>query len=39
MVPGTSHVLILEKPELCNRIMIDFLTTDPVATFMPIRRA
>jgi pimeloyl-ACP methyl ester carboxylesterase len=39
VVPGTSHVLILEKPELCNRIMIDFLTTDPVTTFMPIRRA
>jgi pimeloyl-ACP methyl ester carboxylesterase len=39
VVPGTSHVLIMEKPELCNRIMIDFLTTDPVTTFMPIRRA
>jgi pimeloyl-ACP methyl ester carboxylesterase len=39
VVPGTSHTLILEKPELCNRIMIDFLTTDPVTTFMPIRRA
>jgi pimeloyl-ACP methyl ester carboxylesterase len=39
VVPGTSHVLILEKPELCNRIMIDFLTTDPVTTLMPIRRA
>jgi hypothetical protein len=25
--------------ELCNRIMIDFLTTDPVTTSMPVRRA
>lgn len=39
VVPGTSHALIIEKPGLCNRIMIDFLTKDPAATFMPIRRA
>jgi pimeloyl-ACP methyl ester carboxylesterase len=39
IVPGTSHALIIEKPGLCNQIMIDFLTTDPVPTFMPIRRA
>ena len=39
VVPGTSHALIMEKPALCNQIMIDFLTTDPAATFMPIRRS
>jgi pimeloyl-ACP methyl ester carboxylesterase len=39
VVPGTSHALIIEKPALCNQIMIDFLTTDPVPTFMPLRRA
>jgi pimeloyl-ACP methyl ester carboxylesterase len=39
VVPGTSHALIIEKPALCNEIIIDFLTTGPVATFMPIRRA
>jgi pimeloyl-ACP methyl ester carboxylesterase len=39
IVPGTSHALIIEKPELCNRIILDFLTHDPVPTFMPIRRA
>jgi pimeloyl-ACP methyl ester carboxylesterase len=39
IVPGTSHALIIEKPGLCNQIMIDFLTADPVPTFMPIRRA
>jgi pimeloyl-ACP methyl ester carboxylesterase len=39
IVPGTSHALIIEKPELCNRIILDFLTKDPVPTFMPMRRA
>jgi pimeloyl-ACP methyl ester carboxylesterase len=39
VVPGTSHILIIEKPELCNEIILDFLTKDPVTTFMPVRRA
>ncbi|HEY6787486.1 MAG TPA: alpha/beta hydrolase [Trebonia sp.] len=39
VVPGTSHALIIEKPDLCNRIILDFLARDPVPTFMPIRRA
>lgn len=39
VVPGTSHALIIEKPDLCNRIILDFLTADPVPTFMPMRRA
>jgi hypothetical protein len=30
--------LLVEKPELCNRMIVDFLTTDPVETFAPIRR-
>ena len=38
VVPGTSHGLLVEKPELCNRMIVDFLTTDPVETFAPIRR-
>jgi pimeloyl-ACP methyl ester carboxylesterase len=38
VVPGTSHVLILEKPELVARLVLDFLTTDPVPTRIPIRR-
>lgn len=38
IVPGTSHGLLVEKPGLCNAIIIDFLTTDPVATMAPIRR-
>jgi pimeloyl-ACP methyl ester carboxylesterase len=39
VVPGTSHGLLHEKPTLCNAMIVDFLTTDPVPTFAPIRRA
>jgi pimeloyl-ACP methyl ester carboxylesterase len=39
VVPGTSHGLLHEKPGLCNAILVDFLTTDPVPTFAPVRRA
>jgi pimeloyl-ACP methyl ester carboxylesterase len=38
IIPGASHGLLVEKPDLCNKIMIDFLTLDPVQTFAPIRR-
>jgi pimeloyl-ACP methyl ester carboxylesterase len=38
IVPGTSHTLLLEKPELCTRLVSDFLTEDPVTTYIPIRR-
>lgn len=39
VVPGTSHGLLVEKPQLCNAMILDFLTADPVATMAPIRRA
>jgi pimeloyl-ACP methyl ester carboxylesterase len=39
VVPGTSHGLLVEKPDLCNLLIADFLTKDPVQTFAPIRRA
>jgi pimeloyl-ACP methyl ester carboxylesterase len=39
IVPGTSHFLLQEKPELCNRIIFEFLTREPIATVAPIRRA
>jgi len=39
IVPGTSHGLLVEKPDLCNQIILDFLALDPVPTFAPIRRA
>jgi pimeloyl-ACP methyl ester carboxylesterase len=38
VVPGTSHFLTQEKPDLCNAIMVDFLATDPVSTVAPMRR-
>ncbi len=39
VVPGTSHFLLQEKPALCNAIILDFLTNDPVSTVAPMRRA
>ena len=39
VVPGTSHGLLAEKPDLCHLIITDFLTRDPVPTFAPIHRA
>jgi pimeloyl-ACP methyl ester carboxylesterase len=39
VVPGTSHFLLQEKPELCDAIILDFLRNEPVATVAPIRRA
>ena len=39
VIPGTSHGLLVEKPALCNAIMLDFLTQEPVQTMAPIRRA
>jgi pimeloyl-ACP methyl ester carboxylesterase len=39
VIPGTSHGLLVEKPTLCNELIIDFLTNDPVPTMAPIRRA
>jgi len=39
VVPGTSHFLTQEKPELVNAILLDFLTHDPVRTVAAIRRA
>jgi pimeloyl-ACP methyl ester carboxylesterase len=39
VVPGTSHALPMEKPDLVNRLILDFLQTDPAPTFMPVRRS
>jgi pimeloyl-ACP methyl ester carboxylesterase len=38
VVPGTSHFLLQEKAELCNTIVLGFLTADPVPTVAPVRR-
>jgi len=39
VVPGASHLLLMEKPELVNSIIVSFLEQDPSPTMMPIRRA
>jgi pimeloyl-ACP methyl ester carboxylesterase len=39
IIPGTSHGLLVEKPTLCNTLIIDFLKADPVPTIAPIRGA
>ena len=38
VVPGTSHFLLQEKPALCNTIMMDFLTGEPVPGVAPAHR-
>jgi pimeloyl-ACP methyl ester carboxylesterase len=39
VVPGTSHFLLQEKPAVCNTIMIDFLTGEPVPAMGPAHSA
>jgi len=39
VIPGTSHTVVMEKPDLLNRIVLDFLCEEPVPTMLPIRRA
>ncbi|RDI61710.1 alpha/beta fold hydrolase [Nocardia pseudobrasiliensis] len=39
IVPGTSHTLLFEKPKQAYGTIIDFLTSDPVPTRVPVRRA
>ena len=38
VIPGTSHGFMVEKVALSNKIMLDFLTLDPIQTFAPIHR-
>jgi pimeloyl-ACP methyl ester carboxylesterase len=39
IVPGTSHMLIMEKPAEIDRMILDFLQKDAAPTMWPIRRA
>ncbi|MBV9596099.1 MAG: alpha/beta hydrolase [Chloroflexi bacterium] len=39
VVPGASHLLLLEKPAFCTRLVEEFLTVGPKPTMLPIRRA
>jgi pimeloyl-ACP methyl ester carboxylesterase len=38
IVPGTSHFLTMEKPDVVNRLILDFIENDPTPEMMPIRR-
>jgi pimeloyl-ACP methyl ester carboxylesterase len=39
IIPGTSHGLLVEKAGLCNAVILDFLSNEPIPTLAPIRRA
>jgi pimeloyl-ACP methyl ester carboxylesterase len=40
IVPGTSHMLPIERPDVTARTVLDFLGADvPPTTLMPVRRA
>jgi pimeloyl-ACP methyl ester carboxylesterase len=39
VVPGASHGVLMEKPELVNRLVLDFVEQEPTQTMLPIRRA
>ena len=38
VIPGTSHLLLHERPRLCASLVTEFLTTDPAPTLMPLAR-
>jgi pimeloyl-ACP methyl ester carboxylesterase len=38
VVPGTSHLAPMEKPDLVNHLLLDFLQLEPVRTLLPVRR-
>lgn len=40
VIPGTSHLVPLEKPDLVNQLVLDFLAAEgPTMTMMPLRRS
>ena len=40
VIPGTSHAVFMEKPQLVNRLVLDFLREEgPPDTILPVRRA
>jgi pimeloyl-ACP methyl ester carboxylesterase len=39
IVPGTSHLVPIEKPDLVNRLIVDFLDDGAVVSMLPMRRA
>ena len=39
VVPGASHMVPLEKPDLVNHLLLDFLRLDAAPTLLPVRRS
>lgn len=39
VVPGTSHLVPIEKPDLVNQLVVDFLDDGAVVSMLPMRRA
>lgn len=39
VVPGASHLSPMEKPDLVNHLLLEFLRHDAVPTLVPVRRA
>jgi pimeloyl-ACP methyl ester carboxylesterase len=39
VIPGASHAVPLEKPEIVNRVVLTFLENEPQPTMLPLRRA
>jgi pimeloyl-ACP methyl ester carboxylesterase len=39
IVPGTSHLVPIEKADLVNRLVVDFLDDGAVVSMLPMRRA
>ena len=39
VIPGASHAVAIEKPEILNRVVLTFLENEPSPTMLPIRRA
>ena len=37
VVPGTSHALLFEKPDLVNRLILDFLAVKQLPRMMSLR--
>ena len=38
VIPFSSHTVLMEKPDIVNPMIVDFLKNDPVPSMMPIRR-
>lgn len=38
VIPGASHLAPVEKPELVNQLILDFLEAGPPAELLPLRR-